>query len=355
MIGERLKQARQSAGFSLRALAEQAEVSAMAISKYERDEMTPGSDVLLRLSKALGVRVEYFFRQVTVQLEGVEFRKRASLTKADERRILADVQDRLERWQALDEIFPPSEEMRFAIPASIPEKVNSGNDIEQAALAVRGAWELGHNPIPELVDTLEEHGIRVIVTPYIGEESFDGLAGRAGDMPVIAVGSQWPGDRQRFTLAHELGHLILHGRLADGVDEEKACHHFAGAFLAPRDVVIESLGRKRRWIEPRELMLLKQEFGLSMAAWTFRALELGVLDKTTHGKYWGYLRKHGWDKNEPGPRYRSEISRLFEKRVYHALAEDWLGESRAAELLGMPLVELRACRNMECPADVADK
>lgn len=354
MIGERIKQARQSAGLSLRALAEKAGVSAMAISKYERNEMTPGSDVLLRMAQTMNVRVEYFFRQADVHLEDVEFRKRASLTKADERRILADVQDRLERWQALDEIFPPSEEMRFSIPRQVPSRINDGDDIEQAALAIREAWELGHNPIPELVDTLEEHGIRVIVTPYIGEESFDGLAGKVGNMPVIAVGREWPGDRQRFTLAHELGHLILHGRLAD-IDEEKACNRFAGAFLAPKDMVIESLGRKRRWIEPRELLLLKQEFGLSMAAWTFRALELGVLDKATHGKYWGYLRKQGWDKNEPGPRYRAESSRLFEMRVYHALAEDWLGESRAAELLGIPLVELRACRNMECSSDATDQ
>lgn len=353
MIGERIKQARQAACLSLRALAEQIDLSAMAISKYERNEMTPGSDVLLRLAQALGVRVEYFFRRTEVRLESVEFRKRAALSKAEERRILTDVQDRLERWQALDEIFPPSEAMRFAVPPMVPASIRNGEDIEAAALALRAAWELGHNPISDLVDTLEEHGIRVIVTPLIGQARFDGLAARADGMPVIAVGSKWPGDRQRFTLAHELGHLVLHGRLEGEWNEEKACDRFAGAFLAPKDVVIEALGRKRRWIEPRELLLLKQEFGLSIAAWSFRARDLGVLDKATHGRYWGYLRKHGWDKNEPGPPYRSEFSRLFEKRIYHALAEDWLGESRAAELLGIPLAELRACRNMECSSDAA--
>ncbi len=354
MIGERIKQARQAAGLSLRALAEQAGVSAMAISKYERGEMTPGSEVLLRLAKALGVRVEYFLRHESVELEAVEFRKRAALSKTDERQILADVRDKLERWQALDEIFPPSEEMAFQVPEAVPAKLDSLDAIEDVALAIRQAWELGHNPIPDLVDTLEERGVRVIVTPHIGNEHFDGLAARAGDLPVIAVGSEWPGDRQRFTLAHELGHLVLHGRLAEDLDEEKACDRFAGAFLAPRVVVIDSLGPKRRWIEPRELLLLKMEFGLSIAGWTYRARDLGILDKTTHGKYWGYLCKHGWHKEEPGPRYPSETSRLFEKRVYHALAEDWVSESRAAELLKMPLIALRACRNLDCPSDAAD-
>lgn len=348
MIGNRIERARNAAGLSQRALAEQIELSAMAISKYERDEVIPGSDVLLRLAKALGVRVEYFFRTESVELEGVEFRKRASLSKADERRIVADVQDRLERWVVLDEIFPPSESMKFELPKGLPKHIEDFDAIETVALTVRDAWELGHNPIPDLVDTLEEHGIRVIVTPYIGKERFDGLAADVSGMPVIAIGKEWPGDRQRFTLAHELGHLILNGRLAEGLNEEKACDRFAGAFLVPGAVVVESLGVKRRWLEPRELLLLKQEYGLSMAAWTFRARDMGVLEKTTHGKYWGFMRKQGWHKTEPGPQYPAETSRLFEKRLYHALAEDWVGESKAAELLGIPLAEFRACRNMEC-------
>ncbi|HPE78552.1 MAG TPA: helix-turn-helix domain-containing protein [Gammaproteobacteria bacterium] len=355
MIGERILQARRLAGLSSRALAEQVGVSAMAISKYERDENTPGSEVLLRLAKALDVRTEYFFRPTSVSLEGVEFRKRKALSSAEEKKIIADVSDKLERWAGLDEIFPPSQEMAFAVPDAVPAAISGLDDIEDVALAVRDAWSLGHNPIPDLVDTLEEHGIRVIVTPFIGDKHFDGLAAHVGAMPVIAVGAAWPGDRQRFTLAHELGHLLMRGRLGGDVDEEKACDRFAGAFLAPRDVVLAALGQRRNWIEPRELSLLKAEFGLSIAGWTYRARDLGILNKTTHGKYWGFLRKRGWDKQEPGNAYPSEHSRLFEIRVYRALAEDWVGESRAAELLGIPVAELRACRNMECSTDVADQ
>jgi transcriptional regulator with XRE-family HTH domain len=64
-IGERLKMARQMAGMSQRDLAEAANVSAMAISKYERDLMTPGSNVLLRLGRALDVRTGFFLRPVS--------------------------------------------------------------------------------------------------------------------------------------------------------------------------------------------------------------------------------------------------------------------------------------------------
>ena len=72
MIGERIQQARKASGFSMRDLAEKAGISAMAISKYENNKSTPSSGVLLALAKALGVRTEYFFRQVSVKLENVK-------------------------------------------------------------------------------------------------------------------------------------------------------------------------------------------------------------------------------------------------------------------------------------------
>lgn len=100
---------------------------------------------------------------------------------------------------------------------------------------------------------------------------------------------------------------------------------------------------------------MKAEFGLSIAGWTYRARDLGILNKSAPGKYWSFLRKRGWDKQEPGKPYPPERSRVFEIRVYRALAEDWVSESRASELLGIPLAELRACRNMECSADAADQ
>jgi len=84
MIGERIRQARKAAGLSLRALAGRAGVTAMAISKYETGKSTPSSRVLLDLSKALGVRTEYFFRPLKIELQEIKHRKhsRASETLA---------------------------------------------------------------------------------------------------------------------------------------------------------------------------------------------------------------------------------------------------------------------------------
>ncbi len=79
MLGSRIKQGRLAAGMSLRELAQGVGLSAMAISKYERDQIKPSSETLLRLTKALGVRTEYFFRQPSIELTEVDFRKHAKV------------------------------------------------------------------------------------------------------------------------------------------------------------------------------------------------------------------------------------------------------------------------------------
>src|SRR5437899_9290986 len=104
-IGERIKSARIMAGFSQRALADRAGVSAMAISKYERDMDTPSSSVLLRLAKALGVKIEYFFRPTTVTLSTPAHRRWESLPPEQETSLLERVQDRLERYIDIEQLL----------------------------------------------------------------------------------------------------------------------------------------------------------------------------------------------------------------------------------------------------------
>lgn len=347
MLAERIKQGRLGAGLSLRDLAEKAGISAMAISKYERDEIKPSSDVLLRLAKALNVRVEYFFRQTVLELVEIDFRKHPKLSKKDEDRVLADVREQIERWLELESILPASWPKAFKLPSGLPSMVESFNDIERVAEKVRHAWDLGTNPIRDLMEELELEGIKVIVTPYDGEKKFDGLVAKANKQPVIVVGKDWPGDRQRFTLAHELGHLVLHGRLAPSLNEEAACNRFAGAFLVPRAEAIRALGENRTWLEPRELYLLKQEWGLSMNGWLYRAQDLEIVNRSTARKSWDFFRDHGWRVTEPGKQYQKECTRRFDQLVFRALAEELIGEPKAAEMLSIDLATLRARRRME--------
>ena len=357
MIGERIKQARKAAGLNQRELAKLTNGSAMAISKYERGENTPSSSALLALSKALGVRTEYFFRQVDVHLGEVEYREHDKLPAKEESKVLADVIEQVERWIALEEFIPTPWSIPFELPGDLPEKISSLDDIESLCESLRRAWTLGLNPIPDLIDTLESKGVKVFVTRYDGHKNFNGLSTTVNGSPLVVVGEHWPGDRQRFTLAHELGHLVLKGRLAEKLEseEEAACHRFAGAFLAPALMVRKALGERRTWLEPQELKLLKDEFGLSMGAWTYRAYDLGILRKNAMQSIWRHFRAKGWKEKEPGSQYPQEQPRLFTQTVYRSLAEDLFGEAKAAELLCMSVMDLHACRNMECPDEVVNQ
>ncbi len=348
MIGERLKQARTVAGLTTRELAEKAGVSAMAISKYERSETAPSSRVLMDLAKALEVRVEYFFRQAELSLERVSYRKHRDMPAKEERKILADVRDQIERWLELESFLKTPWSTLFNAPEKLPNRVNDLDQLEDVAITVREAWDLGLNPIPDLIDTFGERGIIVITTPFDAGQKFDGFSAKANDKPVIVINETAYGDRQRFTLAHELGHLLLKDRLARGLDEEIACNRFAGAFLVPKPYVLKALGKRRTWLEPQELMLLKHEWGLSMGGWTYRARDIGVLPQIHMSGMWKLFREQGWDKKEPEPQYRREEVRLFKQLVYRALAEELISESKAAELRGMTMMQLHACRKMEC-------
>jgi Zn-dependent peptidase ImmA (M78 family)/transcriptional regulator with XRE-family HTH domain len=347
MIGNRIKLARKAAGLSLRALADRAGISHTAISKYEKETATPSSGVLLSLAEALGVRVEYFLRTGQVNLKEVEYRKHSRLSKKTLDMVEGNVVEQVERFLELQDYLPSRVVPRFVVPAGLSERVDTLDEIEDVALEVRSVWGLGHNPVPVLTDMLEERGILVFLCEALHDGKFDGLAADVDGIPVVVVGSEWPGDRQRFTLAHELGHLVLNGRLAEELDEEKAAHRFAGAFLAPAPEVRKELGESRTRLEPRELCVLKNAYGLSMGAWLFRARDLGILSETAYLQMVKSFRSRGWHKEEPCQEYPQEKPQLFEQMVFHALAEDLITESKAAELLAVPLMDFHALRNME--------
>lgn len=346
MIGDRIQQARKASGFSMRELAEMAGISAMAISKYETNKNTPSSGVLLAMSKALGVRSEYFFRQSKIELKEVEYRKHSKLPKKVLNKIEGDVIEQIERYLQLEEYLPVSPIRSFLLPKGLKANVDDYDDIEEVANRFRKAWDLGCNPIPDLIDTLEERGIKVFQSSIPHDAKFDGLAAQVDGTPIVVVGKDWPGDRQRFTLAHELGHMALYGRLSDELDEEVAANRFAGAFLVPAKEAIKELSNSRSWLEPAELHALKHTYGFSMRGWIYRASNLGILNQSAARNMWDYFRRNKWVTSEPGEQLPSETPKLFKQLVFHALAEDFIGESKAAELLGMPIINFRELRKV---------
>ncbi|MEA4910077.1 MAG: XRE family transcriptional regulator [Anaerolineaceae bacterium] len=334
-IGERIKLARKRMNMSQDALAQLAQVSKMAISKYEREQDIPSSGVLLRLSAALQVPVEFFFRPPGTQVQIQEFRKHATLGMKRQQAIMAQIQEWLERYFEIEMILqeePPAPFDLYHLPAG------SSEDVESAAMQLRDRWGLGEDAIENLMELLEDKQIKVGLVN--GFDHFDACTFRANGSPVIVTKAGQPGDRQRFNLAHELGHLVLD--VKEGLEKEKAAHRFAGAFLVPAITVRRELGNRRTDLNSNELYLLKRKYGLSMQAWVKRAADLEIIQKHTAERLFRSFSFQGWRKVEPGEQLAPEQPLRMQRLVYRALAEDLISPTRAEELLGQALVPVYA-------------
>ena len=138
MFGERLKLARKKAGYSLRALSEALDgaVSAQAIGKYERGEMMPGSKVLSRLAKTLGVSLEFLLVHQVKSLGEVDFRKRSGTSVKERARVEAEVIASLESYLAVEEVLD-IEPDRWRDGLTSGEGVECEDDAEKLADKLR--------------------------------------------------------------------------------------------------------------------------------------------------------------------------------------------------------------------------
>jgi Zn-dependent peptidase ImmA (M78 family) len=357
MIGKRLKLARAAAGLSLRDLSVRIDnrVSAQQIGKYERDENVPSSGVLIALSHALSVSVDYLVGEQDMVLEGVEFRKRQIASKKEEAQIEAQALHVIERYLLVEEILG-LQSAEWDKPREAPFPVREIADAELVARSLREYWSLGIDPISDLVELLEERGIKVVVVN--SNEHIDGLAAwirrsRGEPIPVIVICSGVHGERQRFNLAHELGHIVMAVQ-GDERFREKAAHRFAGAFLMPAEALWSNVGRNRSSIGWSELFALKKLFGASVQAITYRCGDLGIFPPTLKAALFQEYSSLGF---RTGPHYEpqkmaEEQPERFGRLCYRAVAENAVSESKAAELLNITVRELN--RRMEEPAAVVE-
>jgi Zn-dependent peptidase ImmA (M78 family) len=353
MIGDRLRLARSAAGLSLRELEDRLGglVTAQAIGKYERDEMMPGSEVLIALARALEVTEDYLLREDDVELVGVEFRKQRLEKAKDRARVRAQILSAVERYLEVEDLLALSSD--WQAPKGFPRKASRPKDAEEAAQQLRVAWKLGIDPIPSLAEFLEEKAIKIVSIPL--PERVSGVKAtvkkKDGAMvQAIVLNSEHPGERQRFTLSHELGHLVLDG----GPVAEEVCNRFAGAFLVPEEMLRAEMGKNRTSISIQELFSLKQLFGVSAQAIAYRSADLGIINDSLKRQIFIEFGKRGWRKDEPNrERIPKERPARFRRLCLRALSEDVISVSKAAELLDVGSRELLASLDQP-PSPAAD-
>lgn len=333
MIGQRLQQMRLARGLSLEGLAAKMGgiVSKQALSKYERELANPSPVVLTRLASALGVHASYFFKAPSMRVEFIAYRS-AILSNRESMQLRSRIQHDIEARVSVLNLLGKADGSQIPVGAF---PVNSPDDAEKAADALRSKWQLGMEPILNLTDTLENNS--VCVFDIEAGDNFDGISAKVFDdenrLQTVALVTRFNVDevRQRLNLAHELGHVVM--RVNRSLDDETAAFRFGAAFLAPARRVYEEIGQKRTAIQLEELMMLKKRFGLSAQSLARRLCQLEIINESYYSEWRSFFAKLGWTRHEPED-WPHESSEWMEKQVRRLVAEGSIGADEARSLLG---------------------
>ena len=197
------------------------------------------------------------------------------------------------------------------------EHVDEIEDVSVELRAVLGHEESG--PVRNLTALVERSGICLVPVPHL--QGLDGISSWVNGVPVIGLNPLVPGDRFRFSLAHECAHLLLHDTRHDMVENE--ANRFAGAFLFPRDDFDAAMTDKPKMTD---FVNLKQNWGLSIGALVYRAHELEYIDDSRYRSLQIQMSK--WRRSEPGE-FQPVVGTLFSKLIDvnggHAAVADRLG------------------------------
>lgn len=306
-IGERIRRLRLVAGVGQVEFARQLGIANGSVSKIENGRMTVSDDLLERIAGALDCTPEYLTAPECI-----------GPTTRPWLRAYADASKRTVDQQAADSAtaIEVSEILGLRrIPDGIPIFDGDPSDddaIEQFALDVRAAAQIGDGDVVgNSIRAAERLGC--VVLPMRNELGKHlGLSLRSSLIPVICVSQASmnrpggvPGDRQRFTVAHELGHLGLHAGLGppesavDATRVERQAHRFAGAFLGPGDALLQDLRQEGGRVTLRTLTILKERWGISVKALVMRFQGLGVIDGDHARSLYKQISARGWNKAEP--------------------------------------------------------
>ncbi len=350
MLGDRLKLARKKRGFSMDKLVEETEniVSKQALSKYERNLMVPGTEVLLALAKALDSSMEYLLSDRVSELTHVDYRKVHRTSAKERARVEATVLEHMERYLMIEEILElPSS--RWVKPL-LSDSMNNLDDVELLANKLRKHWELGNNPIPDMTALLEEHGIKVLMLALPNNVSgltcFVNCAGGDEPFPIVIVNEIHSLERRRFTLAHELAHRLFDGEYSG--DEEKAANRFAGCFLMNKKHLKKTAGPKRARIAYEEIVRLKHIYQVSASALVVRLEQIGAISKAVLSTIFQTIGK-SWRSSEPEElepaRGSMEKPDRFRRLTLQALVEEYISIAKAMELLQLSPKQIKEALN----------
>lgn len=332
MIGARVRQVRELYGWTQTELGQQAGLDQPTVSNIENGvaQASLFDNHISRIANCTGFTIDWFEREPIEEFSAgtIRYRKKAPAPKRDDRMAIR----RLELAHEVVTILEQDEKLRLP-PVTIPYlgPPADENEIEDQAVLAREALDLPlTGPVRNVARALERAGAIVVGLPQETGET-DRVNNHHGvsawpDLklrPVIGFSTMDPGDRQRHTLSHELGHLCLHrGLLSNPRAAEREASLFASAFLMPLADAVKLFASTS--ITLKNLVPIKRGWGISIAALIMRARQVNAIDDDRHESLFRQLSSRGWRREEPVAVRREEpalISQLLRHRFGESI--DW--------------------------------
>jgi Zn-dependent peptidase ImmA (M78 family)/DNA-binding XRE family transcriptional regulator len=262
--------AREARGMNQNELAEAINMSATNLSKIERGEIGISEEVLEAIANTTSYPRHFFSQEGTMVPENLVYRKRQTVAQ----KLITPINGQTNIIRRHVQYLTRA--LNINVPSLPTLTITETQTPEKIAIKVRHRWNVESAVIDNLTKVIEEQGI-VIIPLSFGTERVDSRSMITDDgYPIIFINKTLLGDRLRFSLAYELGQLIMHTFTQVPFDRDisNEANAFAAEFLLPSKEVKKDL---ENGITIPQLADLKKKWKVSMISLVYRADDLGYL------------------------------------------------------------------------------
>lgn len=298
---ERIKLARESRGLTQTALARYLSFNQATLSKIEKGVYHVNEETIEELASVLDYRIDFFYKNHEVYpLKHFYFRKNLGTSVTNAKKI-----------ESLLNIFSSnlidlldSVDVQVNLPFIDLQKAQLTP--EKFAIQTRQFFNLPVGPIKNLVNVLENHGVLVHFYDFNKDLKISGVSFIAPEgIPLILINNSISNSRKRFTIAHELGHILMHYKgvvVGEDRDLEKEANRFASEFLVPTN----DISRELHNLSDEKLFALKSYWKVSIQSLIYKANSLEIISADQFRRWVTKINYKGWKIDEP---FEFEIER----------------------------------------------
>ncbi|MCY4246044.1 MAG: YjzC family protein [Chloroflexi bacterium] len=331
---EMLTLAREVRGMTQTQLGKESGIGQTKISRYEGDLAKVDTEDLLGIANTLEFPEDFFYQsgqRFGAESTEIFHRRRRSVPARDLKRIDGLVnlyrigsERLLQSFQQVGSLSVPS------------LTTSSFSNISDIAYAVRAFWNMPGGPVKNIIARLEKASCLVFSVDFETDKIDEVVQWIPPSPPIVLVNSSAPSDRVRFSLAHALGHLVMHRNELPYKEMENEANQFASAFLMPEHDIIDELAP----VTIQHMLELKQYWKVSMQALIYRAKGLEIISERRYTSLFQKLSRFGYRKQEPFP-IPHEKPRLIGDLLDKYKTELGYSDEELAQLLRIRVEDLK--------------